>query len=110
VERVSDAARVQVVCEVVVEPGPDVLVDGLQFDEDQGQPVDQAHEVRAAVVVRNPHALDFELPHGQETVVAGVAEVDDLRSRILRFAALITPVHWNAATDEPVELAVMLDE
>ena len=61
---------VQVVREVVVEAGPDVPVDRLEFDEHQRQPVDEAHEVRPAVVVGHPQPLDLQFADGQEPVVA----------------------------------------
>lgn len=76
VEGVRDRVLVQVVGEVVVEPGADVLVNRFQLDEDDGQAVDEADEIGAPVVVRDAQALDLQLAHGQETIRRRVAKVD----------------------------------
>ena len=91
-------------------PGADVPVHRLQLDEDQRQAVDEAHQIRATVVVRHAHALNLQLAHGQEAVVRDVAEVDHLRPRVARLAGGIAPLHRHATADEAVELAVVLDE
>ena len=51
VEGLSNYVLVHVVAQVAVEPCTDVLVDGLQLDEDQREAVDEADEIGAAVVV-----------------------------------------------------------
>ena len=51
-EGVGDDVLVQVVAQVAVEAGADVLVDRLQLDEHQRQAVDEADEVGPAVVAR----------------------------------------------------------
>ena len=50
-EGLRNDALVHVVGEVVVETLANVLVDGLQLDEDQRQPVDETDQISAAVVV-----------------------------------------------------------
>jgi hypothetical protein len=110
VEGLGDAVFGEVVGQVVVEAGADVPVDSLQLDEDQRQAAHEAHEIGAPVVVRHPHALDLQLPHGQEAVAKGVTEIDDLGVRVAGFAACVPPLDRHAAPDESVEFAVVLDE
>jgi hypothetical protein len=110
VEGVGDAVLGEVVGQVVVEAGADVPVYGLQFDEDQRQAVDEAHQIRATVVVRHAHALDLQFAHGEKAVVGGAPEVDNLRPCVARFARSIAPLDRYTNADEAIELAVVLDE
>ena len=68
-EGMGDDVLVQVVAQVAVEAGADVLVDRLQLDEDQRQAVDEADEIGAPVVVRHAQAVNLQLAHGEEAVV-----------------------------------------
>ena len=85
VEGVGDDVLVQVVAQVAVEAGADVLVDRLQLDEDQRQAVDEADQVGPAVVARGAQAGDLQLAHGKEAVVrlavrpCSVLEIDHPR-------------------------------
>ena len=51
-EGVRDDALVHVVGEVVVEALADVLVNGLQLDEDQREAVDETDQISPAVIIR----------------------------------------------------------
>ena len=67
-EGMGDDVLVHVVRQVVVEALADVPVDGLQFDEHQRKPVDEADEVAAAVVVGSAAACQFQFAHGEEAI------------------------------------------
>ena len=76
-EGVGDDVLVHVVGEVVVEALADVLVDRLQFDEDQRQAVDEADQIGAAVVVRRADTGELQLAHGEKAIgTRRVVEVD----------------------------------
>ncbi len=110
VEGVRDAVLREVVGEVVVEPGANVPIDRLQLDEDQRQAVDEAHQVRAPVVVRHAHALNLQLRTARKRLFADVAKVDHLRPRVSGLAGVIAPIHRHPAADEAVELTVVLEQ
>ena len=55
-EGLGDAVLVQVVCEVIVEAGANISIHRLQFDENERQPIDKAHQIGAPIVVRHPCA------------------------------------------------------
>jgi hypothetical protein len=110
VKSVGDAVFGQVIGEVVVETGAYIPVDGLQLDEHQRQPIHEADQVRAPVVVRHAHALDLQLAHRREAVVRGIAEVDDASPHISGLAGDVTPFHRHPAADEVMEFAVVLEE
>jgi hypothetical protein len=99
---------------IIVESGPDVLVDRLEFDEHQGQAVDEADQIGAGVVVGHPQALKFELADGEEAVVGlavrslAIAEIDDAGVGMARFTRSIPPFDGHAVPDEAVELPVVL--
>src|SRR5213593_281510 len=78
-ERVRDAVLALVVGEVVVETRPDVAIYSLQLYKDERQPVHEADQIRPLVVVRDPHALNFQLAYSQEAVVLRVSEINDRR-------------------------------
>ena len=108
-EGMRDDVLVHVVGQVVVEPLADVLVHRLQFDEDQRQPVHEADQISAAVVVRSTDTGQLQLAHGEEPVGAGfVVEVDDPGARSLAAALGIPVFDRHAAAQEPVEVAVVL--
>jgi len=87
VKRVGDHLLVHVVPEVAaeargrapVEARAEVLVHGLELDEHEREPVDEAQQIGAAVVVRRAHSLDLKLTHGDEAVVRRRAKVDHPR-------------------------------
>ena len=109
VEGMGDHVLVQVVAQVVVEAGADVLVHRLELDEYQRQPVDEADEVGAAVVVRRTQAGQLEFAHGEEAVGAGrIGEIDHPRPRRLLPAVRIAVAHRHAAAQQSVEVAVVL--
>ena len=70
VEGVRDDVLVHVVAQVAVEAGADVLVDGLQLDEDERQAVDETDEIGAAVVVRRAQPGELQLANGEEAVAS----------------------------------------
>ena len=75
-----------------------------------GRPLTKQNQVGAAIVIRRADAGELQLAHGEKTVgTRRVAEVDHPgASRPL--AALGIPVpDGNAASDQPVKVAVMLD-
>ena len=116
VKCVIDARLAEVVGQVIIEAGPHVQIDGLQFHEDQRQAVDVADEVGAAVVMGDAEALNLELPDGEEPVVGRavraitVLEIYDLGAGVFSLAAGISPLDGDTVTDEVVILAVVLDE
>jgi hypothetical protein len=69
-EGVSNDIFVHVVTQISVEAGPDVLVDGFEFDEDKWQTVDEADEVRPAVIVRRADTRKLQLSDGEEPIHA----------------------------------------
>ena len=102
VEGVGDDVLVQVVAQVVVEAGADVLVDRLQLDEDQRQAVDEADEIGAAVVVRRAQAGELQLAHGEEAVCARrVVEVDHARAGIAALAVRVALVTGTPSRMRP---------
>ena len=101
VEGMGDDVLVHVVAQVAVEAGADVLVDGLQLDEDQRQAVDEADEVGAAVVVRRAQAGDLQLAHGEEAVCAGlVVEIDHPGAGVAAIAGGVAVGDRHAVADE----------
>ena len=94
----------------VFETGAEVPIHRLQLDEDQRQAVNEADKIRAAIVVRNPLALDFQLADGQKAIVVDVEEIDNFRTRMPRLAREVAPLHRNAVADESIVFAVVLEE
>ena len=99
-EGVGDDVLVHVVGKVVVEALADVLVDRLQFDEDQRKAVDEADQIGAAVVVRRADTGELQLAHGEESIgTRSVVEVDHPGASG-PLAALCVPVpDGNAAVE-----------
>ena len=59
IKRVRDDVLVEVVAQIPVEACADVPIHRLQLDEDQRQPVHEAHDVRPTVVARRAQPRDF---------------------------------------------------
>ena len=109
-EGVGDAF-VHVVGQVIVEPGADVLVDGFQFDEDQRQAIDEAHEVGAAVVIGRAQAGQLQLAHGEEAVGAWlVVKVDHPGAGVVLLAGGVAPADGDAIADQPGEILIVLHQ
>ena len=109
-EGVGDAVLGEIVGQVFVESGADVPVHRFQLDEDQRQTIHKADQIGPPVVVRDAHALYLQLAYCEKAVARGVAKVDHLRARVPGLAARIPPLHRNPATDEVVELPIVLNE
>ena len=108
-EGLRNDALVHVVGEVVVETLADVLVDGLQLDEDQRQPVDETDQIGAAVVVRRSDAGEFQLAHGEESIgTRRVIEVDHSGTSGPLVALSVPICNRHAAAKQPVEVSVVL--
>ena len=116
VKGMGDDVLVEIVTEVAIEAGPDVLVDRLEFNEHQRQTIHEADEVGAAVIARRPQACEFQLAHREEPVVrlaircGAVAEINDLCPTAAELAFCITVIHWHAVADVFVELLVVLEQ
>ena len=114
-EGVGDDVLVQVVAQVAVEAGADVLVDRLQLDEDQRQAVDEADEIGAAVVVRRAQAGDFSSRTARKRLFGCRRAVAVRKSitrarRIAELAAGVAVAHRHAVADAAVELLIVLDQ
>ena len=92
---------------VVLIGTPDVLVVALELHEQQRYAVDKAHEVRPALVERpfHPHLLD-----GDEPVVLGVLEVENLRVLGVLGAVSAPLLHGDAVSKHCVLLLVGLEQ
>ena len=105
VEQVGDGVQVVgVVVRVGVLHVHGVL---LQFHKQQGDPVDESHDIRAAAV---QVAVDFQFLDGQEVVVVRVMEVDDLGPLLLGFAVGALDGDGDPVPDEGVLLLVDLHQ
>ena len=105
VEQVGDGVQVVgVVVRVGVLHVHGVL---LQFHKQQGDPVDESHDIRAAAV---QVAVDFQFLDGQEVVVVRVMEVDDLGPLLLGFAVGALDGDGDSVPDEGIFLLVDLHQ
>ena len=92
VEGMGDDVLVQVVAQIAVEPGTDVLIDRLQLDEDQRQAIDKADQIGPPVVVGRAQAGDLQLAYGKEAIVrlpirsCSVLEIDYPRLGMAKLA------------------------
>lgn len=109
-EGVRDTVITQVIREVIVESRADVPVHRFQFDKDQRQAVHETDHIRTTVVIRHADTLNLQFPHGEETVVGGLAKVDHLRPLAAHFARSLPPFDRDASTNKPVKFSVMLQE
>ena len=115
-ECVGDDVLVEVIAQVIVETGADVLVDRFQFDEDQGQAVDETDQIGAAVIARRAQAGDLQLPDGEKSVVGpvvragAVLKVDDPRVGTVLAVLRVTVSDGYAVAEKAVELFVLLDQ
>jgi hypothetical protein len=107
-ENLRDHLRRHVVGEIIVEALADVVIDGLELDEYQRQPVDEADDVGPASVMRHAQSLKLHLAHGHEPVVGGRAEVDHAGMIVASFTVGVAPRHRHATLDEFVELLIVL--
>ncbi len=101
VEEVRD--RVFVVLEVLFVGRPDTPVDVLQFHEEQGEAVDESHDVGPPAVEVAP---DPELPDAEEVVLLRIREVKDPEAPAHQFALLVPETDLHAVAEEVVLLAV----
>jgi hypothetical protein len=60
VERMRDDVLIHVITQIAVESGADILVDGLEFDEDQRQAVNEADAIGPAIIVRRAQASQLD--------------------------------------------------
>ena len=79
----------------------------LQLHKQQGDPVDESHDVRAAAV---QVAVNFQFLDGQEVVVVRVLEVDDLGPLLLGFSVGALDGDGDAVPDEGVLFLIDLHE
>ena len=89
-EDVGDS--VQVVGEVLLEGGFEVLVDVLALDEEQRQSIHEADYVCPAAV---KVALHPKLPHGEEVVAGRLVEVEEPHSLFCQLAIFIAECHLH---------------
>ena len=77
----------------------------FQLDEEQGQAIDEAHQVSASFVEVAGHPQ----LRGQEEVVAqGLLPVDDAQGRDLLLARVVLHQHAHAFLEQAIDLAVGL--
>ena len=115
VEGVGNDVLIEIVAQVAVIAGADVLVDGLEFDEDEGQSVDEADQVRAPVVSGRAEAGDLEFTDGQEAVIGDavdgkVLEVDNAGAFGVKLAVRVAVTDGNAIADQAIEVAIVLEQ
>ena len=110
VKRMRYDVFVHVVAQIAVKAGADVFVHRLQFDEHQGQAVDETHQVGAAVVVGGAQTGELEFAHHQKAVVGGIAKVDHRRVRGAQLSLRVAVVHRNAVPNERVKVTVVLQQ
>ena len=110
VKRMRDDVLVQVVAQIAIETGPDVLVHRLEFDEHQGQPVHKTHQIGAAVVVGRAQPGELEFAHYQKSVVVRVAKVDHGRLGVAQLPLGVTVTHRHAVADQLVKRLVVLQQ
>ena len=105
VEGVRDDVFVHVVAQVAVKAGANVLVDGLEFDEDQRQAVDEADEIGSTVVVRGSQPGQLQFAHGEEAIAARAVVVQlfnilkrlRLEANLMQLQALLTAMKMGTA-------------
>ena len=102
-KRMRDDVFIQVVLQIAVEAGADVLVHRLQFGEHQRQAVDEANQIGPAVVIGRAQPGDLEFAHREEAVGAGIAEVDHRRLRMADLAGWIPIADRNAIPESACE-------
>ena len=114
---VGDDILIQVIAQVAIESGADVFIDRLQLDEHQRQAVDEADQIRAAVVAGRAQAGDFEFAHGDEAVVRfairafAVLKINHPRPHVATAAPVrILVTHRHAVADEFVKLLIVLEQ
>ena len=86
---------------------PDIHIEIFQLDEEQGQAVDEAQDIRA-FAVEAEFVVDLKFLDGEEVVVFGVAEVEDLNPAFLLGLAGLADGDGDAVPEEAVFLLVDL--
>ena len=84
-----------------------VHVAALQLDEQQGQAVDEAHDVRPAAV---EIAVNFELLHRQKVIVPRVGKVDDHGPAGVGFPVRLLHRDGDAVPDQAILILIDLQE
>ena len=107
-ESVGDDVLIEIVTQVAVKAGTDVLVDRLEFDEHQRQTVDKADQIGAAVVVRRAQPGQFEFAYRQKAVVAGGAKVDNGRLGVAKLPLGVAVTHRHPVADQLVKGLIVL--
>ena len=114
VEGMGDDVLVEVIAQIAVEAGADILVDRLQFDEYQRQAIDEADQVGAAVVVGRAQPGDLEFAHRQKAIVRRLTEIDHPRLRVPELtqtrALGVAVAHRHAVADQIVEGLIVLEQ
>src|SRR6516165_118799 len=116
VKGVGDDVFIEVIAQVAVEPGADVLVNRLQFDEDKRQSVDEADQIGPAVIARRAKASNFQFAHCDEAVIRfpvralAVLEINHSGLGMAELALRITVAHRHAVADEFVEYLIVLEQ
>ena len=96
-----------VIREVLLKSGLEIAVDVLALDEQQGQAVDEAHDVGSPTVEVAAHP---QFAHAEEVVVLRRLEVKDLQPLPHPLALVVVEGDQHAVAQQVVLLAVGGDE
>lgn len=105
VEQVGDG--VAVVGVVLFVGAVDVDFEAFEFDEHQGQAVDEADQIGPAQMQGAAHP---QFTHGEEAVAFGSVEVDQAQAFIDEFAGVVAEFDGHAIAQQLVFFGVVLDE
>ena len=105
VEEIGDGGLV--IREVLLESGFEIAVDVLALDEQQGQAVDEAHDVGSPAVEIAAHP---QLAHAEEVVILRRLEVEDSQPRPHPLALVVAEGDLHTVAQQVVLLAVGSDE
>ncbi len=110
VEGMGDDVSIKGVAQITVEPGADVPVDRLQFDEYQRQTIDETNQVGAAIVVGRAQPGDPEFAHHQKAIVCRLTEIDHPGLRVTQCTLRIAIAHRHTVADQPVKSLIVLEQ
>ena len=106
----GDDVLVQVVAQIAIEAGADILVHGLEFDKHQRQAVHKTHQIGAAVVIGRTQTGELELAHHQKTIVGRRAEIDHGGLRMAKLALRTAIADRHTVPHQLVERLVVLQQ
>ena len=116
VKSMGDDMRIEIVTQIAVKPGADIIVNRLQFDKHQGQTVDEAYQIGPSVVAWRSKSRQFQFPDGQKTIVRlsarpfSVAKIDDPRPHLSQYTLIVMIIHRRPIPNEPVEILIVLEQ